>query len=1027
MAEESDIFPIVKILEDINQADKTSASSKYINKEEVTELEPTSHLENISNALNLIIKRMGSIEKGLKEEKPSQTKEKTPETYDPSKKYSELSKKPLVSRQQPSTTEDKTKKKELSNTLSEVEKQRYKSIFEIFSKTVEVGKFAKDIKPNAPKPADKVTDIIPKLSIPAKIVDKVTTVASKYGFRALGETPYDFKALEKTINGQGVKILSYNPYEYDKNRNLKPNTVNQVVPTLQKVIPTAVVEKDKLIAPKTTLVTNNFNRTFTKVVEILKEGALKAIAPASTTKSAKDSNPKAITLPATNKVVEKVKDIAPKAIALPVTTKVVEKAKEVITKVITLPAPINRIIDKEKNTSSKDVNKSKSVSAKDVSITINNKVEVAKAKPATLPSAANKILGDIPTSKISPLKTIFTKVVELMPRATPVSPTIKRVEDKVKDIAPKASLIPTVNKVITYKPIEEATKQSKEAVSNTISETEKQKFKIIFEILGSTLGIGKYTKGPEATRLKLGATPGTKVAGKVLPVDIKSKRAADESSSLFDILKDNKALLASLALAYNLLNNNVSGTLQSLYRVVSQATGSLLNAVKDKFSKFKPIVDDVFSTLGKGISDGLTKLKDKFKPALDDIVSTLGKGISDGLTKLKDKFKPALDDIVSTLGKGISDGLIKLKDGVKGGISTGVNKVKQLASAGAAAVASGVSKVASSVTSALPSRASKVIDFIKSGAVEVTSKAGRAVQGVKGAIMTGAGKVAQLAKSGVAAASSVADRSSPSPATVLEKLKGWSSKIYANSGGSRGLLKKIATVLKPLARVPIVGTAIEVFFGKGQIEEYKKMRASNQIKTDDELYFLAGQRVIQGVAGILGGASGAAAANLLTGGLATLAGGLGTFAGGLIGDIVGRYGARVVTDYIIPKSETRELGKIVVDSPIREEELQDFLVKGNRVYRFNNKDEVLGMKAGGAVNNLISSITNTNDKQFSIATRQVKILEEIREGIKALILKETSNNNYNSTSGGRTKETRPSMSPFNLRSEFDSMNNIATI
>jgi hypothetical protein len=84
------------------------------------------------------------------------------------------------------------------------------------------------------------------------------------------------------------------------------------------------------------------------------------------------------------------------------------------------------------------------------------------------------------------------------------------------------------------------------------------------------------------------------------------------------------------------------------------------------------------------------------------------------------------------------------------------------------------------------------------------------------------------------------------------------------------------------------------------------------------------------------------------------------------------------------------------------------------------------MKEGGAVNSLISSITNTNEKQFSISTRQVKILEEIRDGIKeALTLRSSSNtNNYN---GGRESQSRPSLTPFNLRSEFDSMNNIATI
>jgi hypothetical protein len=84
------------------------------------------------------------------------------------------------------------------------------------------------------------------------------------------------------------------------------------------------------------------------------------------------------------------------------------------------------------------------------------------------------------------------------------------------------------------------------------------------------------------------------------------------------------------------------------------------------------------------------------------------------------------------------------------------------------------------------------------------------------------------------------------------------------------------------------------------------------------------------------------------------------------------------------------------------------------------------MKEGGAVNSLISSITTTNERQFSISSRQVKILEEIRDVIKYFI-----NNNPSKTNdvygGSRDNNSRPTPNPFTLRSEFDSMNNIATI
>jgi hypothetical protein len=124
------------------------------------------------------------------------------------------------------------------------------------------------------------------------------------------------------------------------------------------------------------------------------------------------------------------------------------------------------------------------------------------------------------------------------------------------------------------------------------------------------------------------------------------------------------------------------------------------------------------------------------------------------------------------------------------------------------------------------------------------------------------------------------------------------------------MLKNIGKAMNnPIVRkIPIVAPLLEVFFGKGDIEELKNKRASNEITTDEELYRLAGQRVIKGVGGLIGGASGA----LLLSGLP----GLGTLAGGLIGDILGRIGADAVTNYLLPKEATMDIGRLVVDSPL---------------------------------------------------------------------------------------------------------------
>ena len=1107
MAEESDIFQTVKILEDINQADKDSASSKYIKKEEVPEQEPTSYIENISNALNIIIKRMGSIEKELKASNAAQSKDKSAETYDPSVKYSELNKKTVDTKQKTSSKEDKSEPKKLSSTLTEVEKQRYRAIFEIFSKTVGIGKFAKDTASNVAT-SNVVTEVTPKVfskDIPLagnKTKDKISSITTRYGLSTISDTPYDNKAQEKIVKGRVIES------------NVPPITSNSIVNNSKEVIPKAALAP--LIPVVVEVLSNKDTAASSKETKL---------AVSSTVTEAEKQ--RFITIfEILGNVLKKKFDGGPEASRLRLAT------------------TDSKLVDRTLPATSKDVTSRKLDSG--------SKPE-SRGTSTNIDSLLKVLIGLALAYDV--LNNNFSGIIQSLYRT-------------VKSLGPQVS---------------------------------------------RTLSLFKRTVGPALSSI------GTSIG-----------RAASTIKEAF------KGKAASIG-------RTLSNAASSISRVLNLE--SIFGKLKDKI---KPVFDDVASTLGQGLIKLKDKLKDKIKPVFDDVASTLGQG----LIKLKDKFKSALDDAITTLSQSISNGLTRIVDDAKSILSTAADKAAQLAKAGtsavasvagkaaelaktgASAVASGVDRAASAVTSvagkgaelakagvsavrsgaskvmssaqnALPSSANRVIDFIKSGAASVTSVAKTGAS----AVASGAKRAAELAKTGASAVASGAKRAASAVASVAGKgaeliksgalgpLMEWASGVFSRAtagwGGPRGVIKKLAQVTKTVGsklgtKIPIVGPLIELFFGKGEIEEYKKMRASNQIKSDDELYFLAGQRFSQGIAGLLGGAAGAAAAGIalnaipagalataLSGGAAT---GAATLAGGLLGDLIGRLGARVVTDFLIKPEWTRAIGKILVDSPIKEEELQDFLVKDNRVYKFNDNDEVLGMKAGGAINNLISSIiatkdkqynvvsrqvdnikkiipelpskasrqvdnikkiiielpskasrqvdnikkiipelpnafktakeatvkavrgasntvstgavnkireiapnislkvnsipatvnkavdfasrevrdrvysfknksevlgkkpensydslvssiTSTNDKQFSIATRQVRVLEEIREGIKALIAKETNNinNNYNSTNGGRRKETRPSLSPFNLRSEFDSMNNIATI
>lgn len=604
-------------------------------------------------------------------------------------------------------------------------------------------------------------------------------------------------------------------------------------------------------------------------------------------------------------------------------------------------------------------------------------------------------------------------------------------------------------------------KQSTTKLSSILSEVEKQRYKAIFEVLGNTLEIGKFAKGPEANRLLTPSIDNREDVKQILPsLSTKAEKLKDDS-----LLKT----LTALALAYNIVTNNISGTLQSVYRTLKNSFQDISKKVKNLFNgvlSLKTTITDNLNKLKSAVSGAFGPLKRVFGSSIDEIVKVfagIGAVLIPQFAKLAPGLYTILNSFKTTIGTFVDDILKFLKNLIPSSLKNLIpNKPPNIttpasvkpATSGPASVkppaVSGVLKP-SAVPSAptpgpvrLPSAVpvsvnpTGVSGVLKSSALAAATKPiispliySTPTSAIKSLLVPESFKPSSVSKtiaplitapwySKIPGAKTVAGVAASAKKLAIDPIVSILSNIFSKMGGAKGVLKGIGKAMNnPIVRkIPIVAPLLEVFFGKGDIEDLKNKRASNEITTDEELYRLAGQRVIKGVGGLIGGASGA----LLLSGLPFF----GTLAGGLIGDVLGRIGAEAVTNYLLPKEATMDIGRLVVDSPLKEEELQDFLVKGDRVYKFNNKDEVLGMKEGGAVNSLISSITNTNERQFSISSRQVKILEEIRDGIKSLVMKDTSstNNNYG---GNRDNNSRPAPNPFTLRSEFDSMNNIATI
>ena len=120
---------------------------------------------------------------------------------------------------------------------------------------------------------------------------------------------------------------------------------------------------------------------------------------------------------------------------------------------------------------------------------------------------------------------------------------------------------------------------------------------------------------------------------------------------------------------------------------------------------------------------------------------------------------------------------------------------------------------------------------------------------------------------------------------------------------------------------------------------------------------------------------------------------------------------------IIPESAllvspniTKKLGSYITGTA----QLQDFLVKDNKVFSFSNKDEVLGMKTGGAIDNLlksqpdsvmVDSIVSHNRFNKTALIEQIKrqdtmielLVQLVRKPSGGSVINHSSNNNVSSS------------------------------
>ena len=172
-------------------------------------------------------------------------------------------------------------------------------------------------------------------------------------------------------------------------------------------------------------------------------------------------------------------------------------------------------------------------------------------------------------------------------------------------------------------------------------------------------------------------------------------------------------------------------------------------------------------------------------------------------------------------------------------------------------------------------------------------------------------------------------------------------RLVSSSGGITKLLGKVA-------KAPVIGPLITSAFAAYDIKQLKDEFAKGKV-TKDELQEKAGRRVITGISEMVGTVGGAALVGTLASIIPVAGSALGAFAGSVGGSYLGEFLGGIITDYIVPPKYTKSIGAFVTGTEPPKDEMQDFIIKDGRIHKFSNKDELMGLKSGGAINEFLNA------------------------------------------------------------------------
>jgi len=519
--------------------------------------------------------------------------------------------------------------------------------------------------------------------------------------------------------------------------------------------------------------------------------------------------------------------------------------------------------------------------------------------------------------------------------------------------------------IIDSKSGDKKSQEKEKPVSATLTSNETTRYTKIFEILRNVIN-----PDPEAARTGDTAKDKVKDMSKTTEGAAGAKEAEE---GLLGQLGAIGALLATLGpFLWKLIKKKFMEYLGKFLKFLKNAFVKLLKAVGRLMARFGRFLLKAVTRAGRAIFNSIKKIGRKVLNFLKKTAKAAGQ-------RIKDLFKGIWNSKWATAFKGAVSGAFAK-------IGEFMAKARNFAKNAAKKVVESIpgGKYLLKGFEAAKDLVGKGIEKGK-GAVRATV---RAVKAAPGAIKSGLQSGVNLVKSGVKYTKGAVKY------VGGKILKGVGQAKSALGKVLRPLLKSGKGVLKPLlTKIPIIGGAIEAGFAAYDINKY----ADDPEKGEKELKKLIGDRVIEGIGGVGGGALAAA----LT--AATGAGLLVSVPAYMIGDYLGRFVAKIFTDNF----DMSDLGGLVMNafniSPASSKEdvksqvgkykkVDDGVIThGGQTVRINSKDDVLALKTGGPLDSMFKSRDSNgiqdaavfNDiKSVNIA--QLQILTSIRDGIMAL-------------------------------------------